>query len=197
MESQVFLVFLQKIKDLHEMKYSKKLKWLLIGVFSGVMFSGVFAQSLIVRPEASIGYMPTFGQTHDNAVVQNYGGKVLMGLSDALRFGLKMDWVSMNFDTHVRQEYVSTGIVLEAVVAKYFNAGIGTVGYIATNNKINHNPFVLYTHLGFEYPFDCGLLLLCAYQADFVFTRPFGLNNAFRMGIGYRIPIKTKKHSNK
>lgn len=154
------------------------------------------AQSLIIRPEASIGFMPA--ANHESAMVQTYGGKLLMGLTDHLRFGLKSDWVKMDFDTHgyhFSREYVSAGIVLEAVVFKYFNLGIGTVANfnLSDNEKFKHNPATLYTHLGFEYAFSNGLMLLAAYQADFIFTEYFGLNNAFKLGVGYRIPLRKSK----
>lgn len=146
-------------------------------------------QSLIVRSEASVGYMTTFDDNH--SIVQNYGGKVLFGITEKQRFGLKLDYMNTDFNNVLlNREYVGIGLVLEQVLFKYFNMGIGTVGYVPLNGYKEHSPFGVYTHLGFEYTFDSGLILLAAYQTDFIFNTRFGINNAFKVGVGYRIDFK-------
>lgn len=115
-----------------------------------------------------------------------------MALNDKLRFGLKGDYIKNIYKSggniQYTNTYFGTGIVLEAVVGKYFNMGIGTVGNLALS-KLNYNQFLVYTHLGFEYPIGETLSLLAAYQADFVFDKKFALLNCFRLGIGYKIPL--------
>ena len=76
----------------------------------------------------------------------------------------------------------SVGIYLEQVIFRYFNMGIGTVGYIGLSD--NKNPFGLYSHLGFEYPFANRFHFLAAYQSEMIFTQEITMNNAFMLGIG-------------
>lgn len=143
-------------------------------------------QSLLLRPEASVGYR-SIPRLHLSGIEQNYGGKILMEIKPGMRFGLKADYVRTDFKDNPApvQERVCTGIVLEQVLFKYFNMGIGTVGNLSLSESYNHS-FTLYTHLGFEYAFPNRVILLAAYQADFQFEKHFGIVNAFRIGIGYR-----------
>jgi hypothetical protein len=78
-----------------------------------------------------------------------------------------------------------TGLFLEQVVFKFFNMGIGTVGYINIKQQ-GENPFGLYTHLGFEYNFVKWFGIVAGYQSDFIFRKSFTTNNAFLLEIGFK-----------
>jgi len=99
------------------------------------------------------------------------------------RYGIKVDHLNILADD--KQSYLSTGVFIEQVIFKHFNMGIGTIGYINTI-QWGENPFGLYTHLGFEYNFNKWFGVVAAYQSDFIFRKPFTMNNAFLLELGFR-----------
>jgi len=112
-----------------------------------------------------------------------YGLKILLMSNDFQRYGIKIDHLNILADE--KYSYLSTGLFIEQVVFKYFNMGIGTVGYINTM-QTGENPFGLYTHLGFEYYFLKWLGIVAAYQSEFIFRKSFTMNNAFLLEIGFK-----------
>lgn len=194
------------------MKYRRVLApiFILNIAFASLAFlTPAHAQSLIFRPEASVGYRVMPG-IHAGGLEQNYGGKVLMEIKPGMRFGIKGDYSRTLFQGSMSElyppvrgnelslpslggsplaEHVSFGVVLEQVLLRYFNMGIGTVGNISLNPYIPHS-FSIYTHLGFEYVFKNNILILAAYQANFQFENRFSILSAFRLGIGYKLDFK-------
>ena len=136
---------------------------------------GLSAQTVMFRPEAAVGF---FSNENEKGLSYSYGGKIILMANNFQRYGILINHLVFNND----KSYLSTGIYLEQVVFSYFNMGIGTVGYIGLSD--NQNPFGLYTHLGFEYPFANRFHVLAAYRSDMIFSQPFTTNNAFMLGIG-------------
>jgi hypothetical protein len=99
------------------------------------------------------------------------------------RYGIKIDYLNILADEKLT--YLSTGLFIEQIVFKYFNMGIGTVGYINTV-QWGENPFGLYTHSGFEYNFNKWFGFVAAYQSEFIFRKSFTINNAFLFEISLR-----------
>jgi len=116
-------------------------------------------------------------------VSYTYGLKILLMSNDFQRYGVKVDHFNILADD--RHSYLSTGLFIEQVVFKYFNMGIGTVGYINTI-EWGENPFGVYSHLGFEYNFTKWFSMVAAYQSEFIFRKSFTTNNAFLLEIGFR-----------
>ena len=168
------------------------MKRIYIILLASILFPCVSAASgLIIRPEAGIGGTTVFN-SHTTYLTQSYGGKVLMSIGKSQRFGIKADFIEMSHPGLPSLRYVSTGILLEQILFKYFHMGIGTVGYIDLA-KGRDNPFALHTQLGFEYPFAKNFMVLAAYRAEFIVTQHFRLANMFTLGVGYRIDFAKKK----
>jgi hypothetical protein len=151
-------------------------------VFILFLFAGnIYGQTVLVRPGGSIGYC-----TADDmkGLSYTYGIKILLMANEFQRYGVKVDHLNILADD--KMSYLSTGLFIEQVLFKYFNMGIGTVGYINLLEK-GENPFGLYTHLGFEYNFNKWFGILAAYQTDFIFRNSFTMNNAFLLEIGIRL----------
>jgi hypothetical protein len=140
----------------------------------------VYGQTLLFRPNASVGY---FYAGDMSGLSYDYGIKILIAANDFQRYGVKIDHLNLTGDT--AKSYLVTGIFLEQVMFKYFNMGIGTVGYINLKQG-GENPFGIYTHLGFEYSFTGRFNIMAAYQSEFIFRDPFTMNNAFTVGIGFK-----------
>ena len=136
---------------------------------------GLYAQTVMFRPEAAVGF---FSNDNTNGLSYSYGGKIILMANNFQRYGILINHLVFNND----KSYLSVGIYLEQVLFNYFNMGIGTVGYIGLSDK--QNPFGLYTHLGFEYPFAERFHVLASYRCDMIFSQPFTTNNAFMLGIG-------------
>jgi len=144
------------------------------------MSGAVYGQNLLTRPGGSVGYC----RADDiKGVSYAYGLKILLMSNDFQRYGIKID--HLNILAEDKHSYLSTGIFIEQVVLKYFNMGIGTVGYINTI-QWGENPFGLYTHLGFEYNINKWFSVVAAYQSDFIFRKSFTTNNAFLLEIGFK-----------
>ena len=132
-----------------------------------------YAQTVIIRPDASVGFFKA-RDTLDLSF--SYGGKILLTANNSQRYGVLIDHLVLSGES-----WLTVGIFLEQLVFKYFNMGIGTVGYIALKN--GENPFGLYTHLGFEYPI-WRFHLLAAYRSDMIFGSRYIMNNALMLGVG-------------
>ena len=139
-----------------------------------------YAHTVQVRPDASIGYCKANDM---EGLSYTYGIKILLMANEFQRYGLIINHLNILADEE--RAYLTTGIFIEQVVFKYFNMGIGTVGYINTIQR-RENPFGLYTHLGFEYNFNRLLNIVAAYQSEFIFRKSFTMNNAFMLGIDFK-----------
>jgi len=140
----------------------------------------VYGQTVLIRPGSSVGYCSADDM---EGLSYTYGLKILLMANDFQRYGVKIDHLNiLAEDTH---SYLSTGLFIEQIVLKYFNMGIGTVGYINTV-QWGENPFGLYTHLGFEYNFNKWFSVVAAYQSEFIFRKLFTMNNAFLLEIGFK-----------
>jgi hypothetical protein len=137
-----------------------------------------YGQTVLIRPNASIGYLSS---DDANGLAVNYGIKVHLPANEFQRYGILVDhlFVPNNKDF----SYLRAGLMLEQVVFKYFNMGIGTIGYINLVEKGEY-PFGIYSHLGFEYKFLEYFHILVSYQSDFIFRKNFTMFNAFMFGAG-------------
>jgi hypothetical protein len=150
-------------------------------VFTLFLFAAsIYGQTVLIRPSASVGYYST-----DNmkGLSYTYGLKILLMSNNFQRYGIKIDHFNIVADD--KYSYLCTGLFIEQVIFKYFNMGIGTVGYINTIQR-GENPFGLYTHLGFEYNFTKWFGIMAAYQSDFIFGKLFIMNNAFLLETGFK-----------
>jgi len=145
-----------------------------------LLTGAIYGQTVLVRPGASIGYCNADDM---KGMSYTYGLKVILMANEFQRYGIKIDHLNILADD--KRSYLSTGLFIEQVVFKYFNMGIGTVGYINTV-QWGENPFGLYTHLGFEYNFKKWFGIMAAYQSEFIFRKSFTMNNAFLLEIGFK-----------
>jgi len=147
-----------------------------------LLFAGkIYGQTVLIRPGGSVGYCSADDM---EGLSYTYGLKILLMANEFQRYGIKIDHLNiLADDTH---SYLSTGLFIEQIVFKYFNMGIGTVGYINTV-QWGENPFGLYTHLGFEYNINKWFGILAAYQSEFIFRKSFTMNNAFLLEIGFKL----------
>jgi len=142
--------------------------------------SNIYGQTVLIRPGSSVGYCKA---DDIKGLSYTYGLKILLMSNDFQRYGVKIDHLNILSDE--KHSYLSTGLFIEQVVFKYFNMGIGTVGYINTVQK-GENPFGIYSHLGFEYNFTNRFSMVAAYQSEFIFRKSFTTNSAFLLEIGVR-----------
>jgi hypothetical protein len=154
----------------------KKIGLFLVFVFF-LLAGNIYGQTVLIRPGGSVGYCNADDM---KGLSYTYGLKILLMSNDFQRYGVKIDHLNILADE--TYSYLSTGIFIEQIVFKYFNMGIGTVGYINTAE----NPFGLYTHLGFEYNFTKWFSIVAAYQSEFIFRKSFTMNTAFLLEIGFR-----------
>ena len=140
----------------------------------------LYGQTVLIRPGSSVGYCKADDM---EGLSYTYGLKILLMSNNFQRYGVKID--HLNILSNEKHSYLSTGIFIEQVLFKFFNMGIGTVGYINTI-QWGENPFGLYTHLGFEYNFNKWLGVMAAYQSEFIFRRSFTMNTAFLLELGFR-----------
>ena len=157
----------------------KKLSFVLM-LFVLPLTINLYGQTVLVRPGASIGYCSADDM---KGLSYTYGLKILLMANKFQRYGIKIDHLNILADE--KHSYLSTGLFIEQVLFKYFNMGIGTVGYINTV-QWGENPFGLYTHLGFEYNFNRRVGIVAAYQSEFIFRKSFTMNNAFLLEIALR-----------
>ena len=132
-----------------------------------------YAQTVMIRPDVSAGFFKT-GDTLDFSFT--YGGKILLMANNFQRYGVLIEHLVLDDES-----YLATGIFLEQLVFRYFNMGIGTVGYIGLKN--GGNPFGIYSHLGFEYSIK-RFHFLAAYRSDMIFGTRLISNNAIMLGVG-------------
>jgi hypothetical protein len=158
----------------------EKLRFVL-ALFILLLASNLYAQTVIINPCSSIGYCTA---DYIKGLSYTYGLKILLMSNDFQRYGIKTD--HYNILAEDKYSYSSTGLFIEQVVFKYFNMGIGTVGYINTV-QWGENPFGLYTHLGFKYNFKKWFGIAAAYQSDFIFRKPFTMYNGFLLEIGFKL----------
>jgi hypothetical protein len=160
----------------------KRIILLLFSIFF-IIAGNLYAQIVLIRPNASVGY---YKSDDMKGLSYDYGLKVLLTASKTKRYGIMIDSLNVIHDENSKISYLTVGLFIEQIVFKYFNMGIGTVGYINLTEP-GENPFGLYTHLGFEYPFAGHFNILAAYQSDFVFRHNFAMNSAFMLGIGLQL----------
>jgi len=157
----------------------KKIIFILI-LFALPLAGNIYGQTVLIRPGSSVGYCKADDM---EGLSYTYGLKILLMSNDFQRYGVKVDHFNILADD--KHSYLSTGLFIEQVVFKYFNMGIGTVGYINTV-QWGENPFGIYSHLGFEYNFTNRFSIVAAYQSDFIFRKSFTTNSAFLLEIGVR-----------
>ena len=145
-----------------------------------VSLSLSYGQNILIRPGSSIGYCSADDM---NGLAYSYGLKILLMANDFQRYGIKIDHLNILSDSNY--SYISAGFFIEQVVFRYFNMGIGTIGYINTV-QWGENPFGLYTHLGFEYNFNKWFSIVASYQSDFIFRKSFTMYNGFLLEIGFK-----------
>jgi hypothetical protein len=156
------------------------MKKIVFTLFILLFASNIYAQTVTIRPGGSIGYCSADDM---KGLSYSYGLKILLMANEFQRYGIKIDHLNILADE--KQSYLCTGLFIEQVVFKYFNMGIGTVGYINTKQQ-GDNPFGLYTHLGFKYNFVKWFGIVAAYQSDFIFRKSFTTNNAFLLEVGFK-----------
>jgi hypothetical protein len=153
-------------------------------VFFFFLISGAaYGQHVLIRPNASVGYFHGDGKT---GLSFDYGAKILLAANTSQRYGIKIDHLNVFHDDNAKSSYVGAGLFIEQVIFTYFNMGIGTVGYINITSP-GRNPFGIYSHLGFEYPFAKRFSLLAAYQSEIIFSGSVATNNAFMLGLGLHL----------
>jgi hypothetical protein len=152
----------------------------IIAVFLFFLISGAaYSQVVLIRPNSSVGYFHGDGK---KGLSFDYGAKILLAANKSQRYGIKVDHLNV-FDDNVQSSYLGVGLFIEQVIFRYFNMGIGTVGYINISDS-GSNPFGIYSHLGFEYPFAGRFSILAAYQSEIIFSGSLATNNAFMLGLG-------------
>jgi len=151
------------------------MKKLFIVIILAVCGCGLYAQTVMFQPEASVGF---YNNENEKGLSYSYGGKIILMSNLYQRYGIIINHLTFKYD----KSYLSVGIYLEQVLFSYFNMGIGTVGYIGLSD--NQNPFGLYTHLGFEYPFGNRFHVIAAYRSDMIFSQNLTTNNAFMLSFG-------------
>jgi hypothetical protein len=157
----------------------KKIVIALILLFAIISFS--YGQSVLIRPDSGVGYFSA-GDVKGWAV--NYGLKLHLSANEFQRYGIIVNHLFLPKNDQV--SYLCAGIMIEQVLFKYFNMGIGSVGYI-NFVQTGENPFGLYTHLGFEYNFSKYAGIMAAYRSDFIFRAKFTMYNAFLFGLGIKL----------
>jgi hypothetical protein len=138
---------------------------------------------LMITPNAAVGYYSALGNDDLKGLSYSYGLKIILPANEFQRYGVLVDALTLSGDDDII--FLRTGIYLEQVVFRFFNMGIGTVGYIGLTRGAA-NPFGLYTHLGFEYPFTKNLLAAAFYQSEWIFDSPVISNNAFMVSVSVR-----------
>ena len=157
----------------------KKIAIILLLFFMTLSFS--YGQTVLIRPNAAVGYLSS-GDISGLAL--NYGIKLHLSANEFQRYGILVDHLFIPSNKNV--SYLRTGLMIEQVIFKYFNMGIGTIGYINLV-QTGENPFGLYTHLGFEYKFTKHIGILASYQSDFIFRKRFTMYNAFQFGLDIQL----------
>jgi hypothetical protein len=149
---------------------------LFISLFAG----NIYGQTVLIRSGSSVGYCKADDM---EGLSYTYGLKILLMSNDFQRYGVKVD--RLDILAEEKHSYLSAGLFIEQVLFKYFNMGIGTVGYINTV-QWGENPFGVYSHLGFEYNFTNRFSMVAAYKSEFIFRKSFTSNNAFLLEIGFK-----------
>ena len=157
----------------------KKLFFLLVLVF--LMSSFSYSQTFLIRPDAGIGYLSA---DDISGWAANYGLKIHLSANEFQRYGLIVNHLFIPSNDQV--SYLCTGLMIEQVMFKYFNMGIGSIGYINLV-QTGENIFGIYSHLGFEYNLSKYINILASYRSDFIFRKSLTQYNAFLFGIGIMI----------
>jgi hypothetical protein len=157
-------------------------KFMAVFLFS-LITGAVYGQNILIRPNASAGYFHGDGK---KGLSCDYGAKILLAANKSQRYGIKIDHLNVFHDDNAKSSYVGAGLFIEQVILKYFNMGIGTVGYINVTSP-GSNPFGIYSHLGFEYPLAKHFSILAAYQSEIIFSGGVAANNAFMLGLGLHL----------
>jgi hypothetical protein len=157
----------------------KKIAVTFILFFTIISFS--HGQTVLIRPNAAVGYLYA---DDISALAVTYGLKVHLSANEFQRYGILFDHLFVPNNDQI--SYLCTGLMIEQVLFKYFNMGIGTIGYINLV-QTGDNPFALYTHLGFEYKFTKHFNIVASYRSDFIFRKHFTMYNAFLLGAGIQL----------
>jgi hypothetical protein len=157
----------------------KRITVALVLLFATISLS--YGQTILIRPDGGFGY---FSSDDLKGWAVNYGLKLHLSANEFQRYGIIANHLFLPKNDQV--SYLCAGIMIEQVVFKYFNMGIGSIGYINLI-QTGENPFALYTHLGFEYNFTKVINIVAAYRSDFIFRNRFTMYNAFLFGLGIQL----------
>ena len=86
-----------------------------------ISWSFSYGQNILVRSNTSVGYL--HADDIDGLAI-SYGVKIHLAANDFQRYGLLVDHLFVPDDNDV--SYLRTGLMIEQVLFKYFNMGIGT-----------------------------------------------------------------------
>ena len=142
-----------------------------------ITFSFTYGLDFLIRPNTSVGYL--HADDIDGLAI-SYGLKVHLSANEFQRYGWLVDHLLIPNNKDV--SYLRVGLMIEQVLFRYFNMGIGTIGYINLV-QTGENPFGIYTHLGFEYKFTKNIGFLASFQSDFIFRKRFTMFSAFQAGL--------------
>ncbi|GHU29224.1 hypothetical protein FACS1894164_21450 [Spirochaetia bacterium] len=142
---------------------------------------------LMLMPNATVGYYSAMGNDDIKGLSYSYGLKILLPANELQRYGVLVDALTLTGKSGGNDDiiFLRTGIYVEQVLFRCFNMGIGTVGYINLTGS-GTNPFGLYTHLGFEYPFAKHFFAAVLYQNEWIFASPVISNQAFMASVSVR-----------
>jgi hypothetical protein len=138
---------------------------------------------LMITPNASVGRYSAVGNDDIKGLSYSYGLKIILPANELQRYGILVEALTLTGEKDTT--FLRTGIFLEQVLFRFFNMGIGTVGYVSLSENATH-PFGLYSHMGFEYAFTKHVLAAALYQSEWIFDAPILSNNAFMVSVSLR-----------
>jgi len=145
----------------------------LFAAFMAAPCVSVFADVVMFRPQATVGFFSELDPQKNFLLCYNYGGMILF-MGDTIRFGMLANHLTLkNADPNNDDDsFLSTGVVLEFVLFKHLILGIGPGYYIGLDNtqKTLGNRFGIYNYAGFEYRVG-HFAFLAGFQGDTIFAR--------------------------
>lgn len=114
-----------------------------------------------------------------------YGAQLLTSVSNDRAYGIEMDRHSFFKSGLKNGEYISVGIVLEAMLYGIWLNQMGTVGYVGVGDNQN-NPFGFRASTGFEFPWGRRFTFSTLLRNDIVFEEKSIFSTRFEAGIGFK-----------
>lgn len=135
--------------------------------FSILISSSAFCEEtndLKFRPHLGIGniYFPGSG---GDETISHFGGRVLLSAGGIRWYGLEMT----RFLSQSGESFVSSGVILEQRLFRWFNMSIGTIGYFSYGQS-RENPIGITTNLGWEPSTNAIAHPFVTYKGDFIFV---------------------------